>query len=261
MTLLFVAAAVLPIGGQALTPPIDVIIDGGIVGGAPTVRHPAEGAAAHATWFGGLTARTMRVPLGRGWDFRAAAALRREPAFALARSAATVAPAYFDALTASTAIQFAHISGAIETAVVGRFAETRLDRAQRVMRAANTIDDWAFLLDAVVDVRWYGPGDPPASERDRSRSAIIRAFVGIQHNQRLHRAGDLQGFDDPTGRIVGGIQVTPWQRRNVRGESVMTAGGGMDVEAAIRGGERLPAGFRVLLRAEVDVRRARRAWR
>ena len=28
----------------------------------------------------------------------------------------------------------------------------------------------------------------------------------------------------------------------------------MDVEAAIRGGERLPAGFRVLLRAEVDVR-------
>jgi hypothetical protein len=38
----------------------------------------------------------------------------------------------------------------------------------------------------------------------------------------------------------------------------MTVGGGMDVEAAIRGGERLPAGFRVLLRAEVDVRRARR---
>ena len=106
-----------------------------------------------------------------------------------------------------------------QTAVVGRFAETRLDRAQRLIRAANTIDDWAFLVDAVVDVRWYGPRDTPAFERDRSQSSIVRAFAGVQHNQRFHRAGDLQGFDDPTGRVVGGIYVTPWQHRNVRGEA------------------------------------------
>jgi hypothetical protein len=152
MTLLFVAAAGLSIGGQSLAPPIDVIVDGGLLGAGPIAVRPVEGAAAHVSWFAGLTARTRRVHLGRGWDFSADGALRREPAFAMARSAATVTPAYFDALTASTAIQFAHRSEAFDTAVVGRFAETRLDRAQRLMRAANTIDDWAFLVDAVVEV-------------------------------------------------------------------------------------------------------------
>jgi hypothetical protein len=261
MTLLLVAAAVLPIRGQALAPPIDVIVDGGILGGGPTDGRPAEGVPTHVTWSGGLTARSRRVSLGRSWDFSGDAALRREPAFALGRSAATVAPAYFDALTVSTTIQFAHGSRAFETAVVGRFAETRLDRAQRVMRATNTIDDWAFLVDVVVDVRWFGPGNTPTSEPNRWRSSTVRGYVGVQHNQRLHRAGDLQRFDDPTGRVVGGIYVTPWQRRNVRGQRVMAAGGGMDIETAIRRGERLPAGFRVLVRAEVDVHRALQAWR
>jgi hypothetical protein len=261
MTLLLVAVAARPIGAQPAASPIDVMVDGGVLGAGPAAWHRVEGAPAHVTWFGGLTARTARVPLGRGWNFSAAAALRREPAFALARSAATVTPAYFDALTASTAIHFSHISGRFETAAVGRFAETRLDRAQRLTRAANTIDDWAFLVDAVLDVRWYRRRDAPSLVPDRSRSPIVSAFVGVQHNQRLHRAGDLQGFDDPTGRVVGGIDVTPWQLRNIRGERVMTVGGAMDVEAAIRGGERLPAGLRLSLRVELDLRRAGRAWR
>ena len=253
MTLLLVAAAVLPIGGQSPAPPIDLIADGGILGGGPIARHPEEGAAAHVTWFAGLTARTTGVHLGRGWDFGAGAALRREPAFAMARSAATVTPAYFDALTASTAIQFAHRSAAFETAVVGQFSETRFDRAQRLMRAANTINDWAFLVDALGRFA----GSARGTRRPRARPiavSIVRAFAGVQHNQRLHRAGDLEGFDDPTGRVVGGIYVTPWRLRNARGEPVVTAGGGIDGEAAIRGGERLPAGFRVRLRAEVDLR-------
>ena len=75
MMLLCVAAAVLPVGGQALGPPIGVLVDGGVLGARPAVGRPAEGAAVHVTWFGGLTARTARVPLGRDWDFSADAAL------------------------------------------------------------------------------------------------------------------------------------------------------------------------------------------
>ena len=91
--------------------------------------------------------------------------------------------------------------------------------------------------------------------------SIVHGYVGIKHDQRLHRAGDLSGFDDPTGRLEGGLFVTPWRLTNAHGERVMAAGAGVDGEAAVRGGERLPSGFRVFLRADVDLRHALNTWR
>ena len=117
VTILVAAAAVVPARGQTLGS-IDVLVDGGVLGDGPVVARASDTHTAQVTWFGGVTAETPRIPLGRAWDVSAGAALRREPAFAMARAGTTVTPAYLDALTASTSLLFAHTSGSLETAIV-----------------------------------------------------------------------------------------------------------------------------------------------
>jgi hypothetical protein len=258
-TILFAMTGVL--SGQAQTlRPITLIVDGGAVGGWPTEARGRDAGTVHSTWFGGLSVQTTRAAMGRGWDFSVDAAFRREPTFAMARTGPTVTPVYLDALSASSSLRFAHTSRSFETAIIGRFAETRIDRVQQVTPATNTINEWSFLVDAAVDLHWYGSRGTPVRSADRRLMSLVGGHIGVQHDQRLHRAGDLQGFDDPTGRIEGGVFVTPWRLINARGEPVMAIGGGADMNAALRGGERLPSGFRVLLRAEVDLRHARSMW-
>ena len=81
---------------------------------------------------------------------------------------------------------------------------------------------------------------------------LLRASVGIRHDERFHRAGDLQPFNDPTGRVFFGFAPHP-----VRAAAV-SAGGGFEFEGAWRGAHRLPSGYRVFAESTVDLRRALR---
>jgi hypothetical protein len=229
---------------------VSVLVDGGIVaGGATSDSAPGD---PYTTWFAGVTAETARVAMPHHWDFSADAAFRREPTLTMVRVATAMLPAYLDAIATSAALRFAHTSGSVETALVARIAGTHLDHDQRLAVADNTIGAWTFFVDAIGELRWYGPsgrtlhgGHPPMP--------LVSAYVGVKHDQRFHRAGDLSNFDDPTGRIEGGFFIAAWRGANRHGVGAMSFGAGANAETALDGENRLPGGFRVFARAAIDL--------
>jgi hypothetical protein len=241
-----------PLRAQSLRP-VDIVVDGGVVGGSATSdRAPGD---PYATWFAGITAQTARVQMSHHWDFSADGAFRREPTLAMVHAGTTIVPAYLDAIATSASLRFAHASGSVETALVARIAGTRLDGDPRLTVADNTIGAWTFVADAFGEIRWWGRSGQTVSDGHRP-IPLVSAYVGVKHDQRFHRAGDLSNFDDPTGRVEGGFVIAPWRHTNGRGQSVMSVGAGADIEAALDGENRLPGGFRVFARVAIDLRRA-----
>lgn len=224
------------------------VADGGSASG-PSTRD--------ADWLAGATIASAPLPMGRNWEFSVAARLAREPVLGMARAGRDVAPAYFDAVRASGFLRFVHTSGAFDVAIVGRYAETRMDRSQSRVPAENDNGPWTFLFEATTHFRFYAERDAAASPRQRRLMPVVDVYGGVKHDRRFHREGDLQPYDDPTGRALGGVFVAAWRWLDAGGLPRIVVGGGADFETALRTGVRLPSAGRVLLRAVVDVSKSR----
>jgi hypothetical protein len=188
--------------------------------------------------------------------------LDRQLLLAMTKAVPAVLPRYTAGFTTSAALRIAHaFFSSSELAVVGRAGVARIDDGANA--AANDIGPAAAFFDAKIDVRWFGRDLSFVHQIGQTLMPILQAYVGVRHDQRFHRAGDLSGFDDPTGRVIGGIAINPVRiaarRRHEHGSATFVAiGGGFDWERALRGAVQLPSGFRVTLRADVDVTAAMR---
>jgi len=240
--------------GQTGTSP-DIVAEAGVAAGRSVSAARAGTPAARAAWFAGAAIISPPFRLGRNWDTSAVARVAREAVLGAARVDGGVAPAYFDAVRASLSLWFVHTSGAFDVAIVGRYAETRIDSSQPVAPAENDNGNWTFLVDATVHARWYARRDAAAPPAHRRLMPVIDVDAGIKHDRRLHRAGDLQPYDDPTGRVGAGVFVAVWRFRDSDGVPRVVVGGRAEFETALRAGIRLPSAARVLLRAYLDVRR------
>jgi hypothetical protein len=192
-----------------------------------------------------LDLETTPAALGRGWAFGLAFDAGRQPLFAMVKtvSAGGVMPAYLDGLATRVAFRISRATTTTETAIVGGFGMARIDGADE-RPATNDIGPWAAVFDGEVDLRWYG--------RDVRRAPIVEVHGGLKHDQRFHRAGDLAGFRDPTGRVAFGAAGYPIR------VAWLSVGAGVDYERALPGTDRLPSGFRTLLGGRIDLTRALR---
>lgn len=226
------------------------VVDGGNLSGAATTLGTAA-----ASWFGGITVASAPLAMGRNWDFSVDARLAREPVVGMARVADGIVPAYFDALRASGSLNFVHTSGPFDVAIVGRYGETRQDVAQRLAVAHNDNGPWTFLFEATAHLRVYSPRDAAAPHALRRLMPIVDVHGGVKHDRRFHRTADIEPYDDPTGRVLGGVFVAAWRHRDGEGVPVVVVGAGADFETALRTGVRLPSAARAFARASFDLRR------
>ncbi len=233
---------------QAVSGP-EIFADGGVVEGGSTAP------AAPAAWFGGVTVASTPLRMGRNWHFSTSTGLSREPALGMTVAGGRVAPVYFDAVRATGSLWFVHTSGPFDVAIVGRYAETRIDEAQEAAPARNDTGLWTFLFEATAHLRVYAHRDADAPAAARRLMPALDVYGGVKHDRRFHRNGDLDPFDDPTGRAIGGVFVSAWRRLDAAGLPRIVVGGGGDFETALRTGVRLPGGGRAFVRADVAVRR------
>jgi hypothetical protein len=170
--------------------------------------------------------------------------------------ASAAIPAYKSAWIVSQSFSFNRVSGAVESAIVGRVGATRIDIADA---AANGIAEWALLFDARAELRWHGRDVWLTRLSAQTLDPLVQSYVGIRHDQRFHRAGDLSPYDDPTGRLFFGFVVTPIRVHDPLGEgggnTLLTVGGGFEFEGAVRGPTSLPSGYRIQTGVNVDLRR------
>jgi hypothetical protein len=248
--LLFAGSAVATVRGQTIAGP-DVFAE---VGLASDGRESARAAA----WFAGASIASAPVSLGRHWDVTATGGIAREPVAAMARGAEGIVPAYFDAVRVSASLSFVHAAGAFDVEIVGRYAETRLDPAQQLPSAENDNGLWTFLFDAASHLRWYAPRDRRVPAGRRRLAPLVDVFGGIRHDRRFHRAGDLAPYDDPTGRVFGGLTVGVWYWRDSDGAPRLAVRAGAEFETALRSGVRLPSTGRIFVVGDIDVRRLAR---
>jgi hypothetical protein len=128
--------------------------------------------------------------------------------------------------------------------------------------AANDMAEWALFFDGSIDFRWYVRNVWLVHLATEPLDPLVHIYAGVKHDQRFHRAGDLAGFDDPTGRIFFGFGVNPIRvtdrRTEGSGNALFTLGGGFEFEGAVRQTNRLPSGFRVVLCGSVDLLKALR---
>jgi hypothetical protein len=244
--IVLVAGVQSPVHAQTKAGP-DVFADIGLADG--------RGAASDVAWIAGATVASAPLTLGDHWDFSVTAHVGREPVVAMARGDEGVVPAYVDAWRLSASIGFARTSHAFDVDVIGRFAETRVDTSQPVMLARNDNGPWTFLFDASANIRGYLPRDRGRPEAQRRLAPLVQAFAGVRHDRRFHRGGDLQSYDDPTGRLFGGVVVGTWRWRRADGAPRCVVEAGADFETALRAGTRLPSTGRIFVLAAVDVRR------
>ena len=216
-----------------------------------------------------LDVETEHVDLGRSWDFGLVFDAGTQPLFVMVKTPAAtmVTPAYLDGLTTSTGFRFAHASTSTETAVVGRIGAARLNsestvfgggnQAESAVVAANDMGEWALFMEGSVDFRWYARDVWLVHLATQPLDPLVHIYAGVKHDQRYHRAGDLEGFDDPTGRIFFGFDVNPIRvtdrRTEGSGNTLFTFGGGFAFEGALRETNRLPSGFRVGLSGNLDL--------
>jgi hypothetical protein len=228
----------------------------------PIERGGGFGASA-TTAFAGVDVETRHEALGRMWDVAFEFAFDRQPLLTMTRPAPEAAARYAAAFTTSTAFRLAHgFASSSEVAVVGRAGVARIDDAAHA--ASNDIGPAASFFDAKVNVRWFGRDLSQVHRSGQTLMPVVAGYVGVRHDQRFHRAGDLSGFDDPTGRVILGAAVTPIRvsvrRADEHASATLVAiGGAIDWERALRGAVQLPSGFRAILRADVDITAALRS--
>jgi len=245
---------------------LGAMLRGGIVDGEPggyVGQPPDTPSRGTVSPFARVDFETPHVDLGADWDASLGVEFGREPLLIMARNATpgiAVMPAYRDGVIASQTVRFAKASRTAETAVVGRVGATRVDSASV---AANDVAEWALLFDAGVELRWYDRDVWLAHLAAQTLDPLLRAYVGVRHDERFHRAGDLATFDDPTARVVFSCVVNPIRLHDARaegsGRTLFTFGGGFEFEGALRGPTRLPSGFRLLIGGNLDLGRALRA--
>ena len=202
---------------------------------------------------------TTHIDVGAGWDTSLGFQFGRHPLLRMSKpsEAAVVTPSYKDGLMTAQTIRFGRASRSAETSIAGRAGATRADIAGA---AANDVAEWAMFFDASADLRWYGRDAWFAHVAMQTLDPLVHAYVGVRHDQRFHRAGDLSAFDDPTGRLFFGFAVNPIRLADPAargsGNTILTIGGGFEYEGALRGPNRLPSGFRLLGGANLDLVRA-----
>ena len=177
-----------------------------------------------------LDVETPHVDIGRGWDISVDAGVGRQPLFVMIKTTPTspVAPGHADGLMIAGGFRIAHALTRTRTrtaiAIVGRVGSARIGSAEAAL-ASNDINAWATVFDGGVAFSWLDP--------------LLDIHAGLRHDQRLHRAGDLSDFRDPTGRIVLGAGAYPirigW----------FAAGASLEYERAMPGANRLPSGVTV----------------
>jgi hypothetical protein len=221
-----------------------------------------------------VTMETEHIDLGGNFDFGLTFDAGREPLLVMVKTAtiAAVVPAYINGLTTSTGFRLASGSTSTETAIVGRVGAARLGsdttsvgiggQAVPAVVAANDMAEWALFFDGSIDFRWYARDLWLVHLATDPLDPLVHIYAGVKHDQRFHRAGDLAGFDDPTGRIFFGFGVNPIRvtdrRTEGSGNALFTLGGGFEFEGAVRQTNRLPSGFRVVLSGRVDLLKALR---
>lgn len=208
-----------------------------------------------------LAVETGQADVGAGVHLSLDFDLRREPLLAMLKPGhQPLTPAYLNGWTTSTSLRFAHASASSEVAVVGRVGSSRLDSATGT--AANDIGSWAAFFDARVELRWYRQDMPDVYRSGQALMPVVQAYGGVRHDQRFHRAGDLAGFNDPTGRWFFGSVLMPLRVPDNAGEGrdgvLFTFGGGFEFETALRATDRLPSGLKILIRGDLDLGRALR---
>jgi len=258
---------------RVLGPRYGVVIEGGVAnadGGGDlgqSVNAPRLGITSP---FVRLELETAHVDIGAGWDAGLGFQVGWQPMLTMAKAArSSVIPAYRDGFTTSQSFRFARASSTTETAIVGRVGASRLSLAPLLDRgsspnqplaiADNGIAEWALVFDAGVDFRWYVRDVWLEHLTAQTLEPLVDVHVGLRHDQRFHRAGELSEFDDPTGRLVFGFTVNPIRITDRRaggiGNTWLTFGGGFEFEGALRGPTRLPSGFRIVLAGRLDLPR------
>ncbi len=241
------------------------VVTGGVVTAEPGGQvNSVPGAATHGVTAGyvALAAETRPLDLGLGWHAGFGLRLARQPVLAMVTSNSGAEPLFKNGTSVATELRFAQTSRVLELAAVSRAGATRIDLAPTAVRsggttrvysaAANDIDEWALFFDARVDVRWYDRDVWADRLTMETLDPLLRASVGIRHDERFHRAGDLQPFNDPTGRVFFSFTLHPVRTRAI------SAGGGFEFEGALRGAHRLPSGYQLFAEATLDLRRALR---
>ena len=199
-----------------------------------------------------LDVETTHADLGAGWDGAMGFQVGRRPMLTMTKAShdAPVEPADAGGFIMAESMRFARTTGSVETALVGRMGATRADADPTAVH--NDISGWALLFDACLDVRWYDREVGVARTTIGPLAPRLQLWLGVRHDQRFHRAGDLGGFDDPTGRIIAGVAVNPIRIREAR----FAAGAALELEGALRGPARLPSAVRLVVSGTLDLRRA-----
>jgi hypothetical protein len=263
LSLLFLAASASAGRAQDTeTPKLDVVLRAGIVDAHPGDAGGVDFQGPSVTAVSaGFDVQPRPASLGGAWDIRFDLSFDRQPRFVMTKpSSSAVAAGYASGLGTSLALWLAHTSGPSEIAVVGRAGAARLDADANVV--SNDIGQTAAFFDALVDFRWYRGGAPASLHNSQRLMPAAHTYAGVRHDQRFHRAGDLAGFDDPTGRVIlaGELSVVRIadRRAGAGGATLFTVDGGVEFERALRGAHPMPSGFRVFVRGNLDCLRALR---
>lgn len=212
-----------------------------------------------------LRAETWHANIGLGWDASAAFDIGHEPLFVMVNAGLGAVPGDVNGWRTGTALQFARASRSAETVLVARAGATRLDAERGFNRAgttaaiaANDIGRWAYQFDVGVQFRWYGDDIHAVHATTAVTDPLVELHLGLRHDERFHRAGDLSPFTDPTGRVFFGFTVLPVRiaaPKSARRGRVLSAGGAFDYEGALRGSYRLPSGYRAAAFATLNLTR------
>ena len=206
-----------------------------------------------------LDVEAEHMPVARGWDFALVFNAGQQPLLAMVKTAraAAIMPAYIQGFTASTGFRLARASASTETALVSHVGVGRLgsesttlgsgSQTERAVIAANDAPRSALFFDGSVDFRWYARDVWLVHLTGAPLDPLVHIYVGAKHDQRFHRSGELEPFEDPTGRVFFGADVNPIRvtrpRDGSREAALFTLGGGFAFEGAIRTTDRLPSGF------------------
>jgi hypothetical protein len=216
---------------------------------------------------------TDHVAIGRGWDVSLDVDAAWQPLFAMVKpaSAAAVTPAYVNGLSLATGPRIAHASRSTEIAATGFFGAARLpattftvgrgDDEHTVAVAMNDIAEWALAFGGGLDFRWYTRDVWQTHLTNQTLLPLLRVAGGLTHDQRFRRDGDLEPYNDPTGRVYFAFDVHPLQFKrgsDRSGAPVLTIGGGFQFETALVTTERLPSGYKVFASGRFDLMTFRR---
>ena len=192
-----------------------------VAGGVAVSRTSAE---TSTVAIAGLDVQTPHADVGAGWIVRGTGGAEWQPLFVMTKAAqeSGAVPAYRNGLALSGGFRLARPVANAEVAIAGRAGSAYIDSGDPSL-ASNGVGTWAAFFEGGVDARW--------------RERLVDVYAGLRHDQRLHRAGDLSSFRDPTGRIV--VRICAYPLRHGR----FAAGASFEFERAWPGVDRLPSGL------------------